>query len=191
MKEKAFISIAIFVLFIPALMQLSLMQSLSKNSMNEIEAIALKAEKASLLRKELEINSDKIIRETIINEIKKNNLNHESIKEKISEKLFTYFKGFEETHYFEPKTSFWLVESKGYSYNGLLSGKKKELEMQDIKENSQLIVSSINEGMTFAEFYFTGGIEKDKAIAGLIEFNGLKEFFLLPIGYAQKLEVIG
>ncbi|MBI5884709.1 hypothetical protein HZB89_01280 [archaeon] len=191
LNENAFLSIALLFFFVPVLVQLSLMESEAGNAFNKIEPVLLKAEKAGILRKELELNSDWIISQTIAEEVKKGNLVHESVKEKIAANLMIYFNAVEKRNAVNPKISFWIIESDGMNYSGLMNSSKEKASMQAVKENMELWLAGISKGLTHARVSFTGGREKNKAVAGLIEFNEAKEFFLIPVNYSQEFEVIG
>ena len=108
-------------------------------------------------------------------EIRNNNQDTESIKQKANEKISAFFE----------KEKEFLAREKSLQLGFLQNNPSREF----LNENSSLLLISY-EGFFFLEYSFTGGILKNNFLKAEIESENAKKSLELPISYVQHAVVL-
>lgn len=158
-------------------------------TLNEGSQRAMEIERASFVRFQLEENTDSIIEKTILKEIKAGNHNGESLNEKISTNLLNYFNQMELSPNQGTKIEFFEVNSSALSkqFTPITNPSKK---LSGLKKYCKTIAVNLKERVFLVEFYFTGGLMKNRAVLAKIRVGKAKQYYLLLPGYSVKKMVV-
>gem|GEM_PF-2755979 len=175
--KKGFFSIILVL----AVLELSLSVLDAKNAVaKETQAISkqtLEIEKAFFRRAEIENNVDFLVKKTLEKELLAKNLDPQKIRQKVAERITNFSKSFGKD---KEKTSFFIEENHN----------KNAIAQERLEDATQVLVVS-QKGITFAVFYFTGGINNDKKFKAEISEGNYFSQFEMPAGYMAKAVVVG
>ncbi|HLD58228.1 MAG TPA: hypothetical protein VI977_01125 [archaeon] len=151
-------------------------QALQENEKFEkTRSLSIEIESLDFARTIIEENADFIAEQAMAEEIRNNNQDTESIKQKANEKISAFFE----------KEKEFLAREKSLQLGFLQNNPSREF----LNENSSLLLISY-EGFFFLEYSFTGGILKNNFLKAEIESENAKKSLELPISYVQHAVVL-
>ncbi|MDO8537368.1 MAG: hypothetical protein Q7S21_00625 [archaeon] len=191
MHSKALFSFVFIALFV--LMQLEL-QTINaektkklSNSVNQ----SIEAEKLNLIQSLIEENSDKIIEEKLQEALLLQQSDNEIIKLEANSELFAFFSELEKQYSSNPKIEFFFTEINSNNYETLFESLGEKLSLQKLNESSKVNVLNAYGKSIAAEYHFTGGMQKNKTIVGIISSENAKQLFVIPRDYTISKSVAG
>ncbi|MBI2529928.1 MAG: hypothetical protein HYW05_02195 [Candidatus Diapherotrites archaeon] len=187
MRSRGILSFVLVLLFIA--MEFAMLGAQNEIAMEigKTQALLMQMEKASYVRNEIEQNSDFLIERVMENELKGGNYDPETIRGKICSALFGYFTDVESAYAAHPSIKFYSAFASSSEYQELPLKVKAPLQESDICANSKVIVVKDLEGYS-AEFSYTGGIFKDRAVFAEIAYGNYLQVFAIPFDYAITAE---
>ena len=143
--------------------------------LEKAKATAMEAEQLNAIKLSIEINTDKVVKQTI-HEALLQNKEPEEIRDAVNQKLTQLFNATSEAY----KTA--KIEFKSTA---------GQLNTEFLNNNSKAIVSKIDKKTIAAEYVFTGGILKNQEAFAEITGKKTRQQFKIPIGYTIKATVAG
>ena len=187
MRESGIFSFVLVLLFIAVEFAMLGAQNEIAGESAKTQALLMQMERASYLRNEIELNSDFLIGKVMENELRGGNYDPEAINEKICSALFGYFMDVESAYAVHPSIKFYSAFASSSEYQELPSKMKVPLQEFDICTNSKVIVVK-GLGNYSAEFAYTGGIFKDRAVFAEIVYGNYSQVFVIPFDYTINAE---
>ena len=157
-------SMLIFVMLI-LLLLVNINENMFYSELGKAKTLLIEAEQSSKERTILENNTDKIIYEKLKEQVLLKNFLVESIKNEINLSLTKYFHG------------------KANATN--FGEKNKEVTISFLNENSKAIMLE-QEGLIYAEYTFTGGLNRTASVSKVIGTN-ITTIFKIPAGHTTKV----
>lgn len=183
MQKRGFLSFVLVLLFIPLLLAVQQNNIAISEKIANAENFSLQAAKANMLRTEIELNMDEVIRATIKREIESENWNTERILDSVAEEISGVV-----SKYRERGVEFYFVENFFRKYSELVyAGKSSEITKEKIKETSTIIIEIENKKLV-VKFEITGGILKNELLVGKIKSKNYSQIFVMPLGYTVSRE---
>jgi len=191
MNSKGIFCIAIVLVFICSILLFESAQSETSLKISKTITLAIENEKNNVERAFLEENTDKIIARALQAEIQFGNLDPEKVKVDVCSQIFNFFR--QKQKFDEPfrKIEFFSTTFSSRQYNGIIfSNSKQPLQFQDLVENSKVLIVPLGKNSFAAEFYFTGGLYRNKLVGAEISSKNSMQVFLLPIDYTARVLVL-
>lgn len=184
MRKKGFVSLLLLAAFIPAYFySASLCEEVLWRSESANEKI-IGAEKALIVRTELEENTDFIIERTLAEHAGIGST-PEKAKEEIARRLISYYE--DEALERGQSVSFWNSGFSGSDYSQLLFQREKSpLAEHDLKSESAVTITRAGNAVE-AEFVFTGGLLRDRQAFAIIEAGNARMVFVIPRNYTARM----
>lgn len=174
MNKKGFFCFLVVLCFAAVQLQFFSQKAEQNAEFAQAKSILFEIEKLDLERAALEENLDFLIKQAMLEEIKKQSNNSEAIKEKINEKVILFF---------EKKENSKELKIKFFSNNS------EKISLEFLNANSNLLAINY-ENFVFAEYNFTGGLLKNNLLKARISSENAEKEFQLPIGYSQKAVLV-
>ena len=148
----------------------------ARQQLERAKAIAVEAEQMHAIKTGIEINADRIVEQTMRAALLQNK-EPDEIRGSVNEKLLQFSRAVEEGYRGTAEINF-------YATDGSLS-------LRFLNENSKVSVSKLNNQSIAAEYTFTGGLLKNKAVIAEIKGEKTMQLFKIPAGYTVRATVVG
>ena len=187
MQERGIMSFVLVIIFIALEFAMLGAQNEIAKEVGKAQVLLMQMEKASYVRNEIEQNSDFLIENVMENELRGRNYDPEAIKGKVCSALFGYFGNVQAAYAGNSSVKFYSAFASSSEYQELPSKMKVPLQEFDICTNSKVIVVK-GLGNYSAEFAYTGGIFKDRAVFAEIVYGNYSQVFVIPFDYTINAE---
>ena len=187
LNQHAVLSFVLVLLFLAGCMILLGAVNSKHAKTEEAQAYAIEMEKANFFRMLLEENTDAVIENTIFEEINKKNSEPNSIRGRIAEELYEFFKEIEEKYGENPKISFFEANYFSKKYSSIHSVPKEPLKKKTLSECFKVIVFEEKKNVHFVEAYYTGCLGKDRIVFAVVEFPYSGISYVIPLDYSKKV----
>ncbi|MEM4662711.1 MAG: hypothetical protein QXM75_01690 [Candidatus Diapherotrites archaeon] len=169
-SQRAFFTSVFILLIVSALLGLLASYAKEWEILNNAHAIAIEMESMGFIRYQIEENINKVIKETIEEELSNKNTDSFSLNKTVNKKIIALLEYFK----------------KGFGCEVYVSDGTKKLPVSNLNDLSRTLVIEA-EGVIIAEYTYTGGAMKDKKLVCELKGNKVKAFvFVLP-GYTVKV----
>jgi type II secretory pathway pseudopilin PulG len=161
-------------------------QNRSQNAFFDSFQGMIEAEQNNFVRSMLEESTDTVIEKTLEEALLSGETDPETINRQIAWNLAVFFR---ETESQNSNIEFYWVETTPESYNRIPLLETNSLDAATIESFSKTIVIR-NGSIAIGETVFVGGKNQNRAIVAHIHSPNHSDFFLLPIGYQARTEVV-
>lgn len=190
MHSRGLFSFVLVLVFLLAALELGGIGAESGRQTGTAMRYALEMEQAGLVRNEIERNFDEVIGGALARGVAAGNLDAELLKIEISDAVVVFAMEEELIHNRNPSVMFGIVRKTGKGYTGMLETGGTGLSAEELRSLFSVLVLNISEGVFVAEFVFTGGLLRDRALGAEIEFDGYAQLFVVPVGYTRRVVVV-
>lgn len=173
-KPTGFFSSALVVVFAAALIAIIASYVRESALLKEAHITAIEMEQVSFARFQVEENISKVIKETLESELSKNNTDSVILNSIVSKKVSEVYERFKKHFVCEP-----------YITDGT-----SKYPFTSLNELSRTIVFE-SDGITIAEYTYTGGTMKNKSVVCKIQKGSAYAFASLVPGYTVRATKVG
>ncbi|MFH1256944.1 MAG: hypothetical protein V1494_06670 [Candidatus Diapherotrites archaeon] len=191
MNFQGLFSFALVLLFAAILFTLNGQSNHLGTGLSYAKQIALEIENDSFRRSELEQNLGFLIERTVEMESMKPSFSASKLKEKLAANIASFFASVEESSRNDLLVSFRLVETaSGRPMEVMKSKNRKKLAGEDLAEQLAVSVLPITQHEKTVEVSFTGGLLKNRLVAGEIGSGNFTQFYVIPVNYSKTFTVV-
>ena len=188
MQERGIMSFVLVIIFIALEFAMLGAQNEIAKEVGKAQVLLMQMEKASYVRNEIEQNSDFLIENVMENELRGRNYDPEAIKGKVCSALFGYFGNVQAAYAGNSSVKFYSAFATSSEYQELPPKIKVPLQEFELCANSKVLV--VKDFASYsAEFSYTGGIFKDRAVFAEIAYGNYSLVFVIPFDYAITAEI--